>query len=218
MKGEERRALESQLNVQPQDSTIPLFKSLGVGCACGIVLGLPLAMSSGNSAFFPMIVTFLMGAGITWIIETRKNTKVLSPLERDIQENEIEVLQCSAVEAIELEQLEEEGLAFFLDLENRDILFVEGDYLYELAWGEDPGDHVDLDEVEKEGRFPNRHFQLIRAPHSGHVFQIVCLGQRLPPSRRIDPETLETHLPKNGQIFKGSLNTLEKDLIAISHD
>jgi hypothetical protein len=189
-----------------------------------LFVGVPMAMYFKGYRALIIVTSFLFGIALGMMFKYRQKEKLSlhgDPRQPiyilDLKADRVEVVRCKAVNAIELEEIEDEGSTFFLDLGDGDILFLQGRYLYDLVWSEDLGkEDEDLDELEKKGKFPNREFNLVRALNSGGVLRIECLGKRFSPFKRLDPEAFEAPLPKDGEIFKGTLSTLEEDLKRLS--
>lgn len=74
-------------------------------------------------------------------------------------------------DAIAVEESEDEGLSFYLLLDDGRTLFLSGQYLYEPV----------------EAGFPWTSFELIQAPVAGYTVRIVPLGSSLRPSRTRGP-------------------------------
>ena len=91
----------------------------------------------------------------------------------DLTRGQAAVHRIVAVDAIEIEEQEDEGPAFFvLTGDNRTMLFA-GQY---------------LDRFKARG-FPWRAFDIVEAPESKVFFGITAAGERLPPSGRRGPLT-----------------------------
>jgi hypothetical protein len=124
-------------------------------------------------------------------------------LELDLTENQVEVLHCTVLDAVEVEGLEDFGPGYFLDLGDSTLLHVQGQYLLEL---------------EDEGRFPNRQLRIVRTPHARISFAFECLGETFEPSRRVDVFTGQEYVPDDGEILRARLDTLQADLRRLEQD
>jgi len=71
------------------------------------------------------------------------------------------------VDAIRVEEFEDEGSSYFLALADGSVLFLSGQYLYE---------------AEEGGAFPSTRFEVTRAPASGLLLDLRCTGEPLAPS------------------------------------
>ncbi len=128
--------------------------------------------------------------------------------QRDLAEGNVEVVHVEATAAAEVEEIEDLGLNFFLEIGESKLLFLSGQYLYDVAY------EMDKNEVERPGRFPNTKFDLVRAPHSRQLLRFECLGEPLRLAKKYRVPRQEKHFfeLQDGQIFPGTLSTLEQDL------
>jgi hypothetical protein len=76
-------------------------------------------------------------------------------------------------DAIAVEEREDEGLSFYLLLDDGRTLFLSGQYLYEPV----------------EAGFPWTSFELVEAPLTGYTVRIVARGLSVRPSRTRGPFT-----------------------------
>jgi hypothetical protein len=76
-------------------------------------------------------------------------------------------------DAIEVEEFEDEGLSYYLLLDDGHTLFVSGQYLYDPA----------------ERGFPWRSFEVVRIPNEHWVLKVTPLSESLKPSHRRQPFT-----------------------------
>ncbi|MFZ5636679.1 MAG: hypothetical protein ACOY82_08840 [Pseudomonadota bacterium] len=84
----------------------------------------------------------------------------------------------SAVRAFEVDPYDDEGLHYFLELTNGDVLYLTGQALYEFLPIE--GDEGDLQPPQMR-RFPCTEFELLRHRTEGYLADIVCKGSALEP-------------------------------------
>ena len=88
-----------------------------------------------------------------------------------------------------MEEFEDEGISFFVQLEDMRVLFLSGQYLYE---------------VDEHKQFPSTAFTVERTVNSGLVLDFRCDGAYFPPSYRRDPFTESEHkqgiVPTDGEI------------------
>ena len=143
----------------------------------------------------------------TWKVWT-KRFRLPSAYQQDLEEGKVEVLYVRAKDAAEVEEVEDLGLNFFLDIGDSQLLFLSGQYLYELA--SDIGEN----EVKRRWKFPNQQFEIIRAPRSRRLLGVACHGEPLRPSRtyRIPKEETRFFDLDDGQVLSGKLSTLQEDL------
>jgi hypothetical protein len=116
----------------------------------------------------------------------------------DLSTGQVEEWRVRVVDAIEVEEFEDEGRHCYLELEDGRVLFLTGQYLY------------DNDEDDTTPRFPNRDLLITRLPHAGDILDLERLGDYLPPSATLPPFTKEDHehdrVPEDGQILPGPLS------------
>jgi hypothetical protein len=116
----------------------------------------------------------------------------------DAANQQIEEWRIHIVDAIEVEEFEDEGRHCYLELEDGRVLFLSGPHLY------------DSDEDDITPRFPNRELLITRFPRTGDIYDIERLGEYFPPSLKLPPFTKEDHeadrVPEDGQILPGPLS------------
>jgi len=114
----------------------------------------------------------------------------------DLQARQLEEWRVRIVDALQVDEVEDEGAQFFLELEDGRILFVMGQYLW--------------DADDESPRFPNRELLITRLPHAQDIFDMKCLGEYFPPSAQRAPFTGEEYagerVPQDGQILPGPLS------------
>jgi hypothetical protein len=124
-------------------------------------------------------------------------SKATTTLSADLAEGQAQVTTYEAVDAILVEELDDEGSQYFLELRDGRILFVAGQYLYEC---------------EDDARFPNTRFQAVRTARSGHLLAFNCLGAYLPPSSRLRPfsdaDYRASRVPVDGAVWEGDFEAL----------
>jgi hypothetical protein len=118
-------------------------------------------------------------------------------LQRELTEGNAEVATYEVIDAINVEEQEEEGSMYFLQLRDGRILFIAGQHLYDL---------------EEEKRFPNTRFQAVRTPRTRHLLDFVCLGDYLPPTGRGRAFTVHDYdaglVPEDGDVWEGDFDAL----------
>jgi len=127
---------------------------------------------------------------------------------QDLEDGKVEVLRVRAKGAVAVEEVEDLGLSFFLDVGDAQLLFLTGQYLYELACD------IGEDEVGRPGVFPNQQFEIIRAPRSRRLLGVECRGQPFRPSStyRVPRREQRFFDLEDGQVLSGTLETLPDDL------
>ncbi len=101
------------------------------------------------------------------------------------------------VDAIRVEEFEDEGSNYFLKLADNKVLFLTGQYLYES---------------EEANAFPSTRIRVTRAPRSRLVFDLECFGTPLRPSTTRPPFSHEDHrsgrVPKDGEMLDVDFESL----------
>lgn len=138
----------------------------------------------------------LAGAVALWSLMAmlRGPARILSAererLARDLAGGQASVTTYEAVDALRVEELEDEGSAYYLKLADGRVLFLSGQYLYD---------------DEEEGTFPCRRFTLERAPESRLLLGLIPAGPPLPPSGSLPAFTPEQHraglVPADGDVL-----------------
>ena len=104
----------------------------------------------------------------------------------------VEEATFDVAEAVAVEEFEDEGLSYYLRLDDGRVLFLSGQYLY------DPAD---------EGRFPSRRVTIVRTVRpSGDVLDLRCSGEHVAPSVVLPPFSEERNgtgdLPEDGAVLE----------------
>jgi hypothetical protein len=111
----------------------------------------------------------------------------------------MEILTVEAYKAIKVEEFEDEGIGFYLDIGDGKVLFLQGQYLYEY---------------EDEHQFPCTRFTLTRTPHTSAVFDLRCEGDYLPPIHTNPPFEVKDYkndqAPYDGQVLNVDFESLRK--------
>lgn len=84
----------------------------------------------------------------------------------------------SATRAFEVAEYEDEGLHYFLELTNGEVLYLTGQTLYGFL--PDEGDEDDLQPPQPR-RFPCTEFELLRHRTEGYLADLICKGAVLEP-------------------------------------
>jgi hypothetical protein len=103
------------------------------------------------------------------------------------------------VDALKVEELEDEGASFYLALADGRVLFLSGQY---------------LDDAVEERKFPCARFTLVRAPKSGLFLDLEAIGAPLPASGTLPAITPEDHraerAPYDGDVLALDFETLRR--------
>jgi hypothetical protein len=145
------------------------------------------------------ILAGLVAAGFVHLRTRARSARVAltGALQRELAEGKAEVTTYEVVDAISVEEQEDEGSMYYLKLRDGRILFIAGQHLYEL---------------EEERRFPNTKFQAVRTPRTRHLIGFTCLGDYLPASGRGRPFTVADYdlgrVPEDGDVWEGDFDAL----------
>ena len=164
----------------------------------------------------------------------RGEEKMGQEYQRDLEEGETEVWHCDVSRVVELEEREDEGPSFFLELAPGQALFLQSQSFQDFLGDEygledeevseppdDPGvwpPPPRADSSSSQRVFPCRQFDLVYAPNSRMpLADIVCWGERFEkwPTYSPDWEMYRkmNRYPEDGDILPVSLDTLDADLM-----
>ena len=164
-------------------------------------LGLPPWTVAGSVIFAPLWVALAY-----WLFAPRGpaplDRKTAEQHLRELEERDLlESMAFRATRAFEVEEFEDEGLHYFLELADGRVLFLTGQYLYEY----EPTADEPVEDQPRSGSFPCTEFTIRRHKTEGYVADIVCGGSVL------EPEVLAPSfgakvwepgaIPEDGQIF-----------------
>lgn len=144
------------------------------------------------------------GLGIFYLLNLKNRRRhTIERYDIDLQDGQVEVLECRPRAVVALEEFEDEGPGFFFDLGDGQLLFLQGQYLYDLT--------------EKK-KFPSTYFTFVRAPHSRSALSIASQGEVLSPLRTIQlsgSDVLKSVMdfPEDGSVFPGSLESVEQNFL-----
>jgi hypothetical protein len=114
-------------------------------------------------------------------------------------QNLLTVETFKARRAFQVEEFEDEGAHYFLELEDGSVLFLSGQYLYEYEPVEK------RHELVRQRRFPNTAFAIRRHTVKRYVVDILCTGSVIEPevmAPAFDTDDFGTNrIPSDGQIF-----------------
>jgi len=105
-----------------------------------------------------------------------------------------------ATRAFQVEEFEDEGSHYFIELADRGVLYLNGQYLcdYEPI--------TDDPELNQPRRFPCSRFTVQRHKTAGYVVDIVCTGEVLPVECEAPPfdktDGKRGLIPEDGQVFR----------------
>lgn len=179
------------------------FGMMGLVALLGILgwleSGSPLIVFFGLSVFWFLLVAgsfvlFNMAGG------RPSNTPSLEDYIRDLKEQGLLLTQdYSATRAFEVEEWEDEGVHYYLELTDGGVLFLTGQYLYDYE------PTFDDSEINQPRYFPCTEFSVLRHKAEGYVVDIVCRGDVLEPELVAPPFDFKDFdndlVPEDGQII-----------------
>ena len=124
--------------------------------------------------------------------------ETVSDIGRPVEETVYEV-----VDAIKIEEYEDEGSNYYLKLKDGGVLFLSGQYLYD---------------VEDESKFPSSRFKIVRTTGTSKtLLDIECLGAYIAPSAVLPAFSKDRlkagEVPGDGEILQVPFETLSKSLV-----
>lgn len=170
-----------------------------------VAIGTPLALSQmRKDQALGMLAFATVGcyvAIILWVYwrEVRATRGWLAVLSDGVRGGHVRVTRCTSSGVVGLQEVEDEGAAYFFEVEPRRLYFVSGQEFYPTS------------------RFPNDDFEIIEgfdAAGKPLLFEIRCHGSRIQPIRTIPSATklelLErSGYPQDGDVIEGALDEIE---------
>ena len=156
----------------------------------GLLLVAPPSWMTGPRSLIPPGVALVAAALVA--VRVRRGRRVNAwreALEGDLDQGQVTTTTYHVRDAIAVEEYEDEGSQYFLALGDGRVVFLVGQYLYE---------------VEDEGGFPNTIVVIDRLPTSELVLDLRCIGEpfeassRRPPFRAADFD--EGRVPQDGAL------------------
>jgi hypothetical protein len=158
----------------------------------------PASWRYGVRSLAPVAVALLLGVGVFYHLRRRQRADVwYRRAEQDLEGGVATVTTYHVVDAINVEESEDEGSQYYLLLDDGRVLFLSGQYLYE---------------AEEEERFPNARITVVRTPATATVLDLRCEGASLSVSTRLQPFTASDHregrVPDDGALLDVSFESL----------
>lgn len=116
-----------------------------------------------------------------------------------------------AKRAFGVNEFEDEGPHYYVELVDNTVLYLNGQYLYDY----EPID--DDPEFNQSRTFPCTAFEVLRHKTAGYVIHINCNGQVLQPEIMAPPfskDTLRAGIPEDGQVLDSGMYDALKDRYA----
>ncbi|MFM9864060.1 MAG: hypothetical protein ACKVRO_10675 [Micropepsaceae bacterium] len=214
LREDERRSIEGLATTGSLISVglIPTLFVFMLTFAAGIWIARALGVHSGSDVTWPAIAAAAAAIGFARYLY-RKTLPLLSA-EREAHTRDLaaDTAVCAAfevIDALRVEELEDEGSAYYLKLADGRVLFLQGQYLYEYEDGIE-----DEDGNPVQARFPADRFTVERTAGSGLVLGITGLGRVIPVSGVLPPFTVDEHsagtVPQDGDILAIDFETLRR--------
>ena len=187
---DERTILAAMLR-SPSSGGAPLAALLTFLVTTGLgLIFLPASWTTGFPSLAPAVVGGVAAASVyRRMRRSQHESPWLQSVSRDLGDGVVLMTTYHVVDAIRVEEAEDEGSQYYLKLEDGRVAFLAGQYLYEL---------------EEDGSFPNRIVTVTRAPHSAVVLDVACEGDPLAPSASrptFSREEFEKGIPADGALL-----------------
>lgn len=142
-----------------------------------------------------ILVAIAGGLGVyTYVAYRERRTPEGPTLWDDVHAGTAEVSRYDVVDALAVEEFEDEGLSYYLELVDGRVVFLTGQYLYEPV---------------EQGQFPARRVEVVRTAVTATVLRVIALGPPLPPSATRPPfdetEFGTDRIPEDGALLPGPL-------------
>jgi hypothetical protein len=184
------------------------FAGLFVGVGMGAVIALLSILLPNAPVWLLSAISVFLFFGLVVVALVLFNTpggwrrKKIDPeiVAKELQaQNLLTVETFKARRAFQVEEFEDEGAHYFLELEDGSVLFLSGQYLYEYEPVEK------RHELVQQRRFPNAAFAIRRHTVKRYVVDILCSGSVIEPevmAPAFDTDDFGTNrIPSDGQIF-----------------
>jgi hypothetical protein len=169
-----------------------------VGLGVGIALFSPLIESAPLWVGVPLFVIFFFGliaAALLIFNLSRKLPKIARDSADDLAARGLLASEfVNARRAFAVQEIEDEGLHFFFELQDERALYLTGQYLYEYAAS--IGGHPP--------KFPCSAFEIRRHKTEGYVVQIVCNGDflQIECEGRFSENWFDGDIPQDGEVIR----------------
>lgn len=156
---------------------------------------------SDSAAIFILIVIFFVAIFVSCIVfNERSQRRPYQTIEELENQGLVSSAQFRANRALQVEEFEDEGVSYFLELSDGSVLFLSGQYLYDYEPIEDDP------EVNQERKFPCTDFVVKRHKTEGYVLEIINSGTPFEPEA-IAPSFTESDyrsstMPEDGDVIR----------------
>jgi hypothetical protein len=178
-----------------------------IACLCTTVLLLGPLMEKGPLwAVVPIILTVMFGSiFLSLLVFNRGVPDAGNAWKLDLEKQGLLVsTSFQIIRSLQVEELEDEGSHYFLQLTDNRVLFLSGQYLY---------DYEPLDDIPRT--FPSSAFTVRRHKDEGFAVDIICQGEVLEPEAcapAFDAQDFsEGKVPQDGQILAVDFNQIKAE-------
>lgn len=185
---------------------LSLWPPIAAGGFFSLLFAAPVLWLSKYAALVKTIQPLLFAAFAVWLVPQmlsmyRSERKRSETLRKDLKGGKAEVKRYEAIDAIRVEEFEDEGTGFFLKLKDGRTLFLVGQHFYEL---------------EDEKKFPSSSFEIVETPNAKWPLGFTCTGSYFPPSFKRGPfpknEVKSGRTPCDGDLLEVDFESLKKEL------
>jgi hypothetical protein len=146
------------------------------------------------------VASFVIAAVVAVIFTRRmKKSRPDKPLTIDEMEQQGLLLRekHTATRAFQVEEFEDEGTQYFIELEDGSVLYLCGQYLY---------DYEPMEGARRQARrFPCTAFTVLRDKRDGLIIDVICEGAVLEPECEVPPFSVVDHesgrAPADGDVI-----------------
>lgn len=194
-----------------------LFVVMGMLAVVGALGALGVLDSSygwaANIGILPLV--FLLTAFAVWLFSPRHagSGKTHEEYIRELEEQGLILDEhYRATRAFAVEEFEDEGSTYYVELADGRVLFLQGQYLYDYEPIEDDP------EYNQPRTFPCTEFTLRRHREKGHIVDLLCAGRVFEPeitAPHFGEEIYSPDFPQDGDIIAGqTYDELKADRLA----
>lgn len=130
-----------------------------------------------------------------------------------LRHDKAEIHSLNILRAAELSEWEDEGVGFFLEVDDGRVLFVQGQDLYDYASDAEIEDGEKRDDLPYGKIFPSTHINLVREATIGCRLNLSSDGEALENTPKFDGRSFvkksrrksEYIGPQDGELYKGAL-------------
>lgn len=176
---------------------------IAVAIWVGSLLAVYALVPTGRDDWIAIPVSLLALVFGTWLgfrmLSRRPTYERQKPISELLSEGIAESQEFSALRAFEVEEFEDEGRHFFVELEDKRVLYLCGQYLYDT-----------------NEQFPSSDFSVIRNKTEGWVYEVLSKGQPLNVDcvcKHYSKKFIDRYgIPEDGTILGMPYDTLKKEI------